>query len=164
MNVFKEWLTFLLVSFRANRCYIPMGVLTAILVFNFGFRDRSNSSPASPMTRPMGSLGQETFTNSSPIHTAKPSADSPPPPPSRRSTSGQRPLSLVQPMMGGPLIDTTRTKDVEQTQPELVRIFKYLGAHNQKVYHEGYFQKLNDLNPGEFCKLYVDIISNQNSI
>ncbi|KAF3902218.1 hypothetical protein ABW21_db0209163 [Orbilia brochopaga] len=31
--------------------------------------------------------------------------------------------------------------------PEMVGVFRYLTEHAQKVYHEGYFQKLNDMNP-----------------
>ncbi|KAK6359976.1 hypothetical protein TWF696_001097 [Orbilia brochopaga] len=31
--------------------------------------------------------------------------------------------------------------------PEMVGVFRYLTEHTQKVYHEGYFQKLNDTNP-----------------
>ena len=32
----------------------------------------------------------------------------------------------------------------EDTPPELSPIFSYLNIHTNKVYHEGYFLKLND--------------------
>jgi CCR4-NOT transcriptional complex subunit CAF120 len=39
-----------------------------------------------------------------------------------------------------PAIETTR-----DTEPELIPIFQYLSSHANKLYQEGYFLKLNDL-------------------
>ena len=52
-----------------------------------------------------------------------------------------------------PLINDNKSKNDLDTLPELVRILKYLTSHTQKVFHEGYFQKLNDLNPGSYQSL-----------
>lgn len=53
-------------------------------------------------------------------------------------------MSIVQPYQP-PLLE------VEQdTLPELQPIFTFLNSHSKKLYTEGYFLKLNDLNPGRF--------------
>lgn len=43
-----------------------------------------------------------------------------------------------------PLIETFR-----DTEPELIPIFQYLNSHANKLYQEGYFLKLNDLDTSE---------------
>lgn len=35
------------------------------------------------------------------------------------------------------------------TEPELIPIFQYLNSHSNKLYQEGYFLKLNDLDTSE---------------
>ena len=35
--------------------------------------------------------------------------------------------------------------DVQDTIPELLPIFTFLNSHSNKLYQEGYFLKLNDL-------------------
>ena len=50
-------------------------------------------------------------------------------------------------MIGGyqpPVMDTT------DTIPELSPIFGFLNSHSNKLYQEGYFLKLNDLDTGGF--------------
>lgn len=42
-------------------------------------------------------------------------------------------------------MDTAR-----DTLPELLPIFTFLNSHANKLYQEGYFLKLNDLDIGEF--------------
>ena len=36
------------------------------------------------------------------------------------------------------------------TEPELLPIFQYLNSHANKLYQEGYFLKLNDLDTSKF--------------
>lgn len=45
----------------------------------------------------------------------------------------------------GPLVDTSK-----DTIPELLPIFTFLNSHANKLYQEGYFLKLNDLDVGEW--------------
>lgn len=45
-----------------------------------------------------------------------------------------------------PVMDTAR-----DTPPELLPIFTFLNSHANKLYQEGYFLKLNDLDIGELC-------------
>ena len=56
-----------------------------------------------------------------------------------RSTS--RPTSMV---FQGPVMDNNK-----DTIPELLPIFTFLNSHANKLYQEGYFLKLNDLDIGE---------------
>ncbi|KAK6510174.1 hypothetical protein TWF481_004887 [Arthrobotrys musiformis] len=111
-------------------------------------RDRTTSSsnsspgPASP-TKP---LGAESFPSNSTSHSTPPN-DSPAPIARQTSRSGQpRPSSVINPftMSNGIGGNGVQEGDI---LPEMVGVFKYLGEHAQKVYHEGYFQKLNDMNP-----------------
>ena len=46
-----------------------------------------------------------------------------------------------------PQMETTR-----DTEPELVPIFQYLNSHANKLYQEGYFLKLNDLDTSRLLK------------
>lgn len=60
--------------------------------------------------------------------------------PHRHKRSSSRPLSMVQTYQ-------PRIMDVnEDTIPELLPIFSYLNSHSNKLYHEGYFLKLDDQN------------------
>lgn len=51
-------------------------------------------------------------------------------------------MSIIQPYQP-PLLEVEK-----DTLPELQPVFTYLNGHSKKVYTEGYFLKLNDLNPG----------------
>lgn len=63
------------------------------------------------------------------------------PPRTRTERSSSRPASMIyQP----PLMDMAR-----DTLPELLPIFTFLNSHANKLYQEGYFLKLNDLDIGE---------------
>ena len=56
-------------------------------------------------------------------------------------------------MIGGyqpPLMDT------QDTIPELLPIFTFLNSHSNKLYQEGYFLKLNDLDTREW---YMDQVT-----
>lgn len=68
-----------------------------------------------------------------------------------RHKRNSRPLSMVQTYQ-------PRIMDInEDTIPELQPIFSYLNSHSNKLYHEGYFLKLDDqnsrtsTNPSRFC-------------
>lgn len=55
-----------------------------------------------------------------------------------------RPMSMI----GGyqpPLMEIA-----QDTIPELLPIFTFLNSHSNKLYQEGYFLKLNDLDSREF--------------
>ena len=82
---------------------------------------------------------QDVTTSSSPTHVAAPSRDSPPPRTRNERTYSIRPMSMVQtyqpPMM----------EIAQDTIPELQPIFSFLNSHANKLYQEGYFLKLNDL-------------------
>lgn len=41
----------------------------------------------------------------------------------------------------------------EDTSPELSPIFSFLNIHTNKVYHEGYFLKLNDQDTCEWSRV-----------
>ncbi|KFH40453.1 hypothetical protein ACRE_088810 [Hapsidospora chrysogenum ATCC 11550] len=58
----------------------------------------------------------------------------------RRNRSSSRPLSMVQTYKPR-IMDVT-----EETLPELQPIFSFLNSHSNKLYHEGYFLKLDDQN------------------
>lgn len=50
------------------------------------------------------------------------------------------------------------TMETQDTIPELLPIFNYLNSHANKLYQEGYFLKLHDLDirTSTFCKAYHD--------
>ena len=82
---------------------------------------------------------KEKITNSaSPQHVAAPARDSPPPRTRERSSS-IRPMSMVQTYQP-PVMEIA-----QDTIPELQPIFSFLNSHSNKLYQEGYFLKLNDL-------------------
>ena len=56
-------------------------------------------------------------------------------------------MSIVQPYQP-PLLEVER-----DTLPELQPVFTFLNSHSKKIYTEGYFLKLNDLNPGTYSAL-----------
>ncbi|KAF3102984.1 hypothetical protein TWF102_009939 [Orbilia oligospora] len=110
-------------------------------------RDRTTSSNSSPgPASPTKPLGAESFPSNSTSHSTPPN-DSPAPVARRTSRSGQpRPSSVINPFAMSSGIGGNGIQEAD-ILPEMVGVFKYLGEHAQKVYHEGYFQKLNDMNP-----------------
>ncbi|KAF8419665.1 hypothetical protein EV426DRAFT_538314, partial [Tirmania nivea] len=88
-------------------------------------REKAKSTPLSPVPAPP-------VTNNSPYCT-----------PSRNGHTSSRPLPNVQP----PLLNVKH-----ETPPELQPIFTFLSNHSRKLYTEGYFLKLTDLNPGMSIK------------
>lgn len=57
----------------------------------------------------------------------------------KQDRSSSRPASMAFPNQP-PLMDIA-----EDTLPELLPIFTFLNSHSNKLYQEGYFLKLNDL-------------------
>ena len=77
---------------------------------------------------------------SAPQHTASPAKDTPSPVVrTRTERSSSRPASMIQTYQP-PLMDVAPS-----TIPELQPIFAFLNSHSNKLYQEGYFLKLNDL-------------------
>lgn len=77
--------------------------------------------------------------STSPVNTQEPSAA---PPAAGRQRAISRPASMI----GGyvpPMMDT------QDTIPELLPIFTVLNSHSNKLYQEGYFLKLHDLDTRE---------------
>lgn len=99
----------------------------------------SSKSPSEDSKKGSGRIRRDT--TSSEAHSAGPSRDSPQPPQSRTSRTTSRPMSIVQPYQ-------PQLLEVEDTLPELQPIFTFLNGHSKRLYTEGYFLKLNDLNPG----------------
>lgn len=94
-------------------------------------------SPGATSTPPSQPPLQEVNSSSSPL--AGPAQDSPTPRRTRTERSASRPMSMVQAFQP-PL------KEIAQdTIPELQPIFSFLNSHSNKLYQEGYFLKLNDL-------------------
>ncbi|KAI9813147.1 MAG: hypothetical protein M1827_004368 [Pycnora praestabilis] len=103
----------------------------------FGGPPRSPTSASSPSN---GELSrQEVHSPPSPQHLAGPSRDSPTPPRSRAERPISRPMSMVQTYQP-PLMEVA-----QDTLPELQPIFSFLNSHSNKLYQEGYFLKLHDL-------------------
>lgn len=95
-------------------------------------------SPTSASNLSKEPARQETYTSSSPQHFASPATESPTPR-TRTERAASRPASMIQayqpPMM----------EIAQDTIPELQPIFTFLNSHSNKLYQEGYFLKLNDL-------------------
>ncbi|KAL8693800.1 MAG: hypothetical protein Q9218_001448 [Villophora microphyllina] len=94
------------------------------------------SSPVNPSPQ-----AQEVHSASSPSHQAGPATDSPTPRQRTRAatTSSSRPMSMVQTYQP-PLMEIG-----QDVIPELQPVFSFLNSHSNKLYQEGYFLKLNDL-------------------
>ncbi|KAL8862793.1 MAG: hypothetical protein Q9178_000735 [Gyalolechia marmorata] len=94
------------------------------------------SSPANPSPQ-----AQQAHTASSPSHWAGPATDSPTPRQRTRAAtaSSSRPMSMVQAYQP-PLMEIGH-----DVIPELQPVFSFLNSHSNKLYQEGYFLKLNDL-------------------
>ncbi|KAL9024338.1 MAG: hypothetical protein Q9196_006588 [Gyalolechia fulgens] len=93
-------------------------------------------SPGNPSPQ-----AQEVHSASSPSHWAQPATDSPTPRQRTRAAtaSSSRPMSMVQTYQP-PYMDIG-----QDVIPELQPIFSFLNSHSNKLYQEGYFLKLNDL-------------------
>ena len=109
----------------------------------------SSSPPSdSPLSNPKGNnkpafvnhqrVPSRPLTPPSHLDYGSPVNTSPTGSPHRHKRSNSRPLSIVQTM---PTMDVT-----EDTIPELQPIFSFLNSHQNKLYHEGYFLKLDDQN------------------
>jgi CCR4-NOT transcriptional complex subunit CAF120 len=89
--------------------------------------------PSRPLTPPTDG---DYNGHGSPLNGSPPTTQSP----HRHKRSTSRPLSMVQTYQ-------PRIMDVnEDTIPELLPVFSYLNSHSNKLYHEGYFLKLDDQN------------------
>ncbi|KAL9129280.1 MAG: hypothetical protein Q9217_002227 [Psora testacea] len=98
--------------------------------------------PKSPQSTsfsgPLNASQQDVTTSASTQHVAAPARDSPPPK-TRTERASSRPMSMVQTYQP-PLMEIG-----QDTIPELQPIFTFLNSHANKLYQEGYFLKLNDL-------------------
>ena len=107
-------------------------------------RSPTSSTSGQPLTHgptPTGDASNVSSTSTLPRD--RPSRDSPTPRTGRDRAASSRPASMV----GGyqpPLMDT------QDVLPELGPIFQFLNSHSNKLYQEGYFLKLNDLDNREF--------------
>jgi len=117
-------------------------ILTPCIVLSFMTAFGAPKSPTSTsFSGPQGSPSQQdTIGSADPKHVAAPARDSPTPLRTREQRSSSiRPMSMVQ---------TYQPPTMEiagDTIPELQPIFTFLNSHGNKLYQEGYFLKLNDL-------------------
>ncbi|KAL8776410.1 MAG: hypothetical protein Q9213_008285 [Squamulea squamosa] len=112
-------------------------VLSLMSVFG---SPKTQSPQASPPVNP-SPQAQEVHSASSPSHSAGPATDSPTPRQRTRAAtaSSSRPMSMVQAYQP-PLMEIGH-----DVIPELQPVFSFLNSHSNKLYQEGYFLKLNDL-------------------
>ena len=127
-------------------CYWCRTLLTPYfnLVFSFmsafGGPPRSPTPASSPSNPPASTAREEVYSSSSPQHLAGPARDSPPPARTKiERSSSSRPMSMIQTYQP-PLMEIA-----QDTIPELQPIFTFLNSHSNKLYQEGYFLKLHDL-------------------
>ena len=109
--------------------YIVLSFMSA-----FGGPPKSPGATSTPTSQPPL---QEVASSSAPL--AGPTQDSPSSRKTRTERSASRPLSMVQAYQP-PLVEIA-----QDTIPELQPIFSFLNSHSNKLYQEGYFLKLNDL-------------------
>ena len=125
---------------------LPTWLLTPCIVLSFMSAFGPSKSPtdnSSPSKPPQQS--QDVTTSSSPSHWAEPSRDSSAPLRSRAATtSSSRPMSMVQTYQP-PVMEIG-----QDVVPELQPVFSFLNSHSNKLFQEGYFLKLNDLDSREF--------------
>ena len=127
---------------------MPHALLIPCIVLSFMSAFGAPKSPTSASALSKEPPRQEVYTSSSPQHSASPARDSPAPTRTRTERALSRPSSMIQayqpPMM----------EIAQDTIPELQPIFSFLNSHSNKLYQEGYFLKLNDLdsrrNPPSF--------------
>ncbi len=117
---------------------IPCIVLSFMSAFGAPRSPTSASAPSNPPP-----TQQDIHSSSSPQHFKGPARESPTPrPKAERPTS--RPMSMVQTYQP-PVMEIA-----QDTIPELLPIFTFLNSHSNKLYQEGYFLKLNDLDSRRF--------------
>ncbi|KAL8650475.1 MAG: hypothetical protein Q9226_005129, partial [Calogaya cf. arnoldii] len=106
----------------------------------FGSPKTQSPQASSPVNTPTPQA-QEALTASSRTHWAGPATDSPTPRQRTRAAtaSSSRPMSMVQAYQP-PLMEIGH-----DVIPELQPVFSFLNSHSNKLYQEGYFLKLNDL-------------------
>ena len=120
------------------RTKIPCLVLSFMSAFGAP-KSPTSTSFSGPQNPPHQQDSKDTITNSaSPQHAAAPAKDSPTPRTRERSSS-MRPMSMVQTYQP-PIMEIA-----QDTIAELQPIFSFLNSHSNKLYQEGYFLKLNDL-------------------
>lgn len=121
-----------------SRAKVPCIVLSFMSAFGAP-KSPTSTSFSGPQNPPQQQDFKEKITTSaSPQHAAAPAKDSPPPRTRERSSS-MRPMSMVQTYQP-PIMEIA-----QDTIPELQPIFSFLNSHSNKLYQEGYFLKLNDL-------------------
>ena len=116
-------------------------VSSFMTTFGYKPQHQGSSSPSAlaqekvqPGITAASSASSSQLLSSSPSREA---ANNSTPPATRTERSSSRPTSMIyQP----PLMDTVR-----DTPPELLPIFTFLNSHANKLFQEGYFLKLNDL-------------------
>lgn len=97
------------------------------------------------------SAQQEVTTSNSSQHVAAPSKDSPTPLRTRGERSSSiRPMSMVQ------TYQPPTMEIAQDTIPELQPIFTFLNSHANKLYQEGYFLKLSDLDTRTLTSVSYD--------
>lgn len=137
-------------AFHMCRSTDELNAAVSSFMTTFGHKLQHPASSPSPPPQPQDRIQSDSATSSSqhlppsqrlstsPVHdNPVPST----PPRTRTGRSSSRPGSMIyQP----PLMDTAK-----DTLPELLPIFTFLNSHANKLYQEGYFLKLNDLDIGE---------------
>ena len=118
---------------------IPHAPLTPCIVLSFMSVFGAPKSPTSASALSKEPPRQEVYTSSSPQHSASPAGDSPAPTRTRTERASSRPSSMIQAYQP-PVMEIA-----QDTIPELQPIFSFLNSHSNKLYQEGYFLKLNDL-------------------
>ena len=113
--------------------------LIPCLVLSFMSAFGAPKSPTSASQLSKEPPRQEVYTSSSPQHSASPARDSPAPTRTRTERAPSRPSSMINAYQP-PVMEIA-----QDTLPELQPIFTYLNSHSNKLYQEGYFLKLNDL-------------------
>jgi hypothetical protein len=122
---------------------VSLSVLSFMTTFSGSPKDTPRSSPSpQPLVRNKPDAFPSSSRDFSSSREHVPSPDSPTssahtPPNVTSGTTSSRPGSMI---FQQPAIETTR-----DTEPELIPIFQYLSSHANKLYQEGYFLKLNDL-------------------
>ncbi|KAH0552941.1 hypothetical protein GP486_006861 [Trichoglossum hirsutum] len=121
-----------------------MGRSSRVLSFisQFGSNPRpTGSSSSSPA--PLLSLRTQTELKESAasLQNQDGSLQGSPSPRARHERAPSRPMSMLQTYQP-PLMDVA-----QDTLPELQPIFTFLNSHSNKLYHEGYLFKLNDIDP-----------------
>ena len=131
---------------RSSGCRVggPCGTKVPCIVLSFM---SAFGAPKSPTTTSFSGqqnpsqlqdVKEKIPSSASPQHVAATPRDSPPPRTRERSSS-MRPMSMVQTYQP-PVMEIA-----QDTIPELQPIFTFLNSHSNKLYQEGYFLKLNDL-------------------